>query len=139
MIFLFVGKWNLGVPENTSKNRENPRTGRNQMSEEGPEGGCPCPRRQGGMARPLAAPGRRLGGFHHLWCPTSTPMFSREEKHRNRSRFDISRRGAAATLCSSPGELIWRLFWPPVRGKSSPSSSPSPLHHHSMTSPLMSE
>ena len=37
------------------------------------------------------------------------------------------------------GELIWRLNWPPVRGKSSPSSSPSPLHHPSMAPPFMCE
>ena len=37
------------------------------------------------------------------------------------------------------GELIWRLNWPPVRGKPPPSSSSSPLHHPSMTSSIMCE
>src|SRR4051812_7308835 len=33
-----------------------------------------------------------------------------------RGHFPNSHQGAVATLCSSPGELISRLFWPPVRG-----------------------
>src|ERR1041385_4288949 len=37
-------------------------------------------------------------------------------KPQNRSRFPSFRRGAAATLYSSSGGLIWRLIWPPERG-----------------------
>ena len=43
-------------------------------------------------------------------------------KPQNRSRFSSFRRGAAATLCSSSGGLIWRLIWPPERGDR--------RHHH---------
>ena len=39
------------------------------------------------------------------------PLFiSVTGKPRNRSRFSSFRRGASATLCSSLGGLIWRLF-----------------------------
>ena len=49
------------------------------------------------------------------------------EKAQNGSPFSDLRRGAAATLCSSLGELIWRLFWPPVRGNH------RHRHHHRLS------
>src|SRR3954466_14474275 len=48
-------------------------------------------------------------------------------KLQNRSCFSNLRRGAAATLCSSPGELIWRILWPPVRGNH------RHRHHHRLS------
>src|SRR4051812_33887164 len=96
----------LGVPENCSKNRENPRTGRNPLSEEGLEGGCPSP---GGQ---LARPGRwpcHQGAWVGPTPSGALPgllLLPETEKPQKRSHFSNSRRGAATTLCSSPGELI---------------------------------
>ena len=81
-----------------------------QRGPEAPQASCwrgPTPGRSG----------RPPGG-----APTSSGALPRllfipvARKPQNRSRFSNSRRGAAATLCSSPGGLIWRLFCPPVRG-----------------------
>src|SRR4051812_5524313 len=92
-----------------------------------------------GAAHLLAAPPALLGGSHTPWCPRWTPIYSPvEETSKQESLFPStpwSRRNPLFFL----GELIWRLNWPPVSGKSSPSSSPSPLHHPSMTSSLMCE
>src|ERR1041385_3243589 len=92
---------------------------------------------KGAPGAPLARPGV---GPHPLaaWGPPpSSGSLSRllfipvTEKPRNRSHFPNSRRGAAATLCSSPGGLIWRLFWPPVRGD----HRHRHRHHHSIFPP----
>src|SRR4051812_12431307 len=90
--------------------------------------------------RPPPWPRRgRLGWSHTPWCLTWPPIFTRrgetpEQKpflrSTSRSRrhplFFLGRANLEAALAS--GE-----------GKSSPSSSPSPLHHPSMTSSLMCE
>src|SRR3954463_6240484 len=86
----------------------------------GPQSSQGAPRRVCGAAHPLAAPPALLGGSHTPWCPTLALFIPPTWKLQNRSCFSDLRRGAAATLCSSPGELIWRLLWPPVRGN----------HHH---------
>src|SRR4051812_47672731 len=65
-------------------------------------------------------------------------LFPHGETPKQRSLFQSTSRSRRNPLVIL-GELIWRLNWPPVRGKSSPSSSSSPLHHPSMTSPLMRE
>ena len=52
-------------------------------------------------------------------------------KPQMRSRFSSFRRGAAATLCSSSGGLIWRLIWPPERGDRRHRHH----HHHSILPP----
>ena len=105
----------------------------------GQRGGQGVPRRPVGAAPPLAAPGGRLGGSFPLWCPTSTRIYPRDEKtpgqksfsqFPSRSRrhplFFFGRANLEADLAS--GE-----------GRSSPSSSSSPLHPPSMTSPSMCE
>ena len=109
---------------------------RSQKRDQGGQGG---PRRPGGAAQPLAAPGGRLGGPHLPWCPTLTRILVRDGKtpdqkffsqFSSRSRrhplFFFGRANLEADLAS--GE-----------GRSSPSSSSSPLHHPSMTSPSMCE
>src|SRR3954471_17134818 len=53
------------------------------------------------------------------------------EKPQIRSSFPSFRRGAAATLCSSSGGLIWRLIWPPERGDRRRRHH----HHHSIIPP----
>src|SRR3954463_2869598 len=118
---------------------ENPRTRRSQVPEVGPEGSPGGPRRPPGSARGGAAPSGRLGASPHLWCPTETPIYPRDEKtpeqksfsqFPSRSRrhplFFFGRANLEADLAS--GE-----------GRSSPSSSLSPLHPSSMTSLHMCE
>src|SRR4051812_34105627 len=115
----------LGVSENSRKNHRKSTHPKDQYTRSGARGQPRGPRRLAGAAPPLAAPGGRLGGSSPLWCPTLPPIYSRARKPQNRSCFPNSRRGAAATLCSSPGGLIWRLFWPPMRG-----DHRHPHHHH---------
>src|ERR1041385_1819992 len=106
---------------------ENPRTGRDP----GPEGG------PGGRGALLSRPppwSRRdaawvgLTPYDDLPWPLFLPVM---RKPQNRSHFPNSRRGAAATLSSSLGGLIWRLFWPPVRGDHRHRHH----HHHSIFPP----
>src|SRR3954470_17099807 len=105
----------------------------------GPKGGHRAARRVAGAAQLLAAPPALLGGSHTPWCPTWTLIYSPvEETSKQESLFPSTSRSRRNPLFFL-GELIWRLIWPPVRGKSSPSSSPSPLHHPFMTSSLMCE
>ena len=138
--FSYVQEYgSLGVPKNFHKNRENPRTRRDPSLEDGPEGGHEAPRRPGGTACPLAAPGGHPGGPYLLWCPTLAPIYSPVEETPKQKSLSQSTSRSRRNPLFFPGELIWRLNWPPVRGKSSPSSSSSPLHHPSMTSPLMCE
>ena len=88
---------------------------------------------------PLATPRGCVGGAHPLWCPTLAPIFTRDDetpkqksfcefssRSRRLPRFFFGRANLEAALAS--GE-----------GKSSPSSSPSPLHHLSMASPFKCE
>src|ERR1041385_3167777 len=88
------------------------------------------------------APGRATcppGWVPHPLVPYFGPIyFPDEETPKGRSLFQSTSRSRRNPLFFL-GELIWRLNWPPVRGKSSPSSSSSPLHHPSMTSPLICE
>ena len=76
------------------------------------------------------APGRATcppGLAPHPLVPTLALFILPTQKPQNRSLFSNVRRGAAATLCSSPGELIWRLLWPPVRGNH------RHRHHHRLS------
>src|SRR3954465_14235887 len=95
---------------------ENPRTRRDPEPEVGPEDSQGAPGAL--LARPHPWPRREaawVGPPHSGALPR--PLFIPvERKPQNRSRFPSFRRGAATTLCSSLGGLIWRLFRPPVRG-----------------------
>ena len=88
---------------------------------------------------PWAAPRGRLGGPHTPWCPTLARIFppdaetpdrkffrSFSSRSRRHPLFFLGRANLEAELAS--GE-----------GRSSPSSSSSPLHPPSMTSPSMCE
>src|ERR1043165_518495 len=108
----------------------------------GPKGGHRPARGQPGgcLARPTPWP-RHLPSWVGPTPPGALhwPLFILpSRKRRNRSRFFDLRRSRRNPLFFL-GELTWRLNWPPVRGKSSPSTSSSPLHHPSMTSSLMCE
>ena len=86
------------------------------MPEVGPEGGQGVPRRPVG-APPLGRAGGAPGwGPHPLVPYFASYFYSRRGNHRSEVLFAVFRRGAAATLCSSSGGLIWRLNWPPERG-----------------------
>src|ERR1041384_1812739 len=102
---------------------------KNQRSGSFPQskGGHRAARRVPGAAQPLAAPLALLAWSHVPRCPTLALFILPTQKPQNRSRFSNLRRGAAATLCSSSGELIWRLLWPPVRGNH------RHRHHHRLS------
>src|SRR4051812_5204002 len=102
--------------EKSKKNQiKNQRSRRFQEARGGQQSSQVAPRRVCGATHPLAAPQTLLGRSHTPWCPTLALFIHPTWKLQNRSRFSNLRRGAAATICSSPGELIWRLPWPPVR------------------------
>ena len=107
----------LGTLEKSQKKYiKNQRSGSFRQSKRGPQGSQGAARRVPGAAQPLAAPPVLLAWSHVPRCPTLALFILPTQKPQNRSRFSNLHRGAAATLCSSPGELIWRLLWPPVRG-----------------------
>src|ERR1041385_7385643 len=112
-IFWYVGK----IHKNQIKNQ---RSRSFDDAKGGPQSSQGAPRRVCGATQPLVVPPALLGGSHTPWCPTLALFIPSARKLQKRSRFSDLRRGAAAALCSSPGELIWRLLWPSVRGN----------HHH---------
>src|ERR1041384_1320300 len=131
-LFRYAGK----IPKKYIKNQ---RSGSFHQAKGGPQGSQGAARRVPGAAQLLAAPPALLGGSHTPWCPTLTPIYSPvEETPKNKSLFRSTPRSRRNPLFFL-GELIWRLNWPLVRGKSSPLSSSSHLHHPSMTSSLMCE
>src|SRR3954468_5784008 len=103
-IFRYAGK----IPKNYIKNQ---RSQSFDKAKGGPQGSKGAPRRVPGAAQALATPGTLLGGSHTPWCPTLALCIPPTWKLQNRSCFSDLRRRAAATLCSSSGELIWRLLW----------------------------
>ena len=131
-IFRYAGK----IPKKYIKNQH---SGSFHQAKGGPQGSKGAARRVLGTAQLLAAPPALLGGSHTPRCPTLTPIYSPiEETLKKNSLFPSTSRSRRNPLFFL-GELIWRLNWPPVRGKSSPSSSSSPRNHPSMTSLLMCE
>ena len=119
-IFRYAGK----IHKNQIKNQHSRRF---QEARGGPQSSQGAPRRVCGAAHPLAGPQTLLGGSHTPWCPTLVLFLPFARKFQNRSCFSKLHRGAAATLYSSPGELIWRLLWPPVRGNH------RHRHHHRLS------
>ena len=124
----------LGISENSTKNHRKSTHPKGHCARSGARG-----QPGGPQAPPLAASGGRLGGSFPLWCPTLARIYPRDEKtpeqksfsqFPSRSRrhplFFFGRANLEADLAS--GE-----------GRSSPSSSSSPLHPPSMTSPSMCE
>src|SRR3954464_11982112 len=139
-VFFCAGFWIFRYAEKIPKNYiKNQHSGSFRRSKGGPQSSQGADRRVPGAAQLLAAPPALLGGSHTPWCPTLAPNYSPvEETSKQESLFPSTSRSRRNPLFFL-GELIWRLSWPPVRGKSSPSSSPSPLHHPSMASSLMCE
>src|SRR4051812_22341117 len=139
-VFFCAGFWIFRYAGKTPKIYiKNQRSGSFRWSEGGPKGSQGAARRVPGAAHLLAAPPALLDGSHTPWCPTSAPIYSPDEEtpehkslfqstswSRRHPLFFSERANLEAALAS--GE-----------GKSSPSSSPSPLHHPSMTSSLMCE
>src|ERR1041385_7554269 len=121
-IFRYAGK----IPKKYIKNEH---SGSFRKSKGGPQGSQGATRRVPGAAQPLAAPPALLAWSHVPRCPTLALFILLTQKPQNRSRFSNLHRGAATTLCSSPGELIWRLLWPPMRGNH------RHRHHHRLSIP----
>ena len=97
----------------------------------GLEGGQGVPKRPVG-APPLGRAGGSPGWGPHPLVPYFSPYYSsRRRNPRSEVLFAVFRRGAAATLGSSSGGLIWRLNWPPERGDRRHRHH----HHHSIIPP----
>src|SRR3954469_2545444 len=101
-IFRYAGK----IPRKYIKNQH---SGSFRRSKGGPQGS-----QEGAWRGP--APGRATcppGWVPHPLVPYFGPyLFSRRGNPEKEVAFSNLRRGATVTLCSSPGELIWRLLWP---------------------------
>ena len=115
------------IPKN-SRNSNLPEDPRSQK-EAG--GGPPWPRRPEGAARGLAAPPGRLAKWGHPRGPPLSLIFTPDEETQKEMPCSSFLSRSHRHLCSSSGELIWRLFWPPVRGIRRHSHH----HHHSIIPP----
>src|SRR4051812_37991637 len=133
VVFICAGFWIFRYAGKIHKNYiKNQHSRSFDCAKGGAQGSQGAPRRVHGAAQPLATPHTLLGGSHTPWYPTFALFLPPARKLQNRNPISDLRRGAAATLCSSPGELIWRLLWPPMRG-----NHHHRHHHHlSMNSPL---
>ena len=116
MVYLCAGKWIFRRPKKFSENT------RKSTHPEEPNARSGT---RGELWGPQAPPWRGQGWGRALRPPGLLPpsgalptllFIPVTRKPQNRSRFPSFRRGAAATLCSSSGGLIWRLIWPPERG-----------------------
>ena len=129
----------LGVSENSKKNHRKSTHPKGHCARSGARGQPGGPRRPAGAAPPLAAPGGRLGGSSPLWCPTLARIYSRGEKTpEQKSFFQFPSRSRRHPLFFF-GRANLEADLASGEGRSSPSSSSSPLHHPSMTSPSMCE
>src|SRR3954469_17297012 len=116
---------------------ENPCTRSFHVPEVGLEGAPRVPRRPAGATPPLAAPGGRLGGSHLLCCPTWPPIYSRDAKTPEQKLFSQFSSWSRRHPLFFSGRANLEAVFASDEGRSSPSSSSSPLHPPSMTSPLM--
>ena len=129
----------LNVPENSQKITRKSTHPKDPEARSGTRGELWGPQAPSSAARGGVAPSGRLGCSPLLWCPTEAPIYPRDEKTpeqksfpqfpsriRRHPLFFFGRPNLEADLAS--GE-----------GRSSPSSSPSPIHPPSMTSLHMCE
>src|SRR4051812_30814220 len=139
MVLLCAGIWVFTcLRKFQEKSRKIHAPGRTQ-SQKGARGQPGGPRRPAGAAPPLVAPGGRLGGSSPLWCPTLPPIYCRGEKTPEQKSFSqFSSRSRSHPLFFS-GRANLEAVLASDEGRSSPSSSSSPLHLPSMTSPSMRE
>src|ERR1041385_2054991 len=99
------------------------------MPEVGPEGSQGGPRRPSGAARGGVAPSSCLGASPLLWCPTDAPIYSRDAKTPKQKSFSqLTSRSRRHPLFFS-GRANLEAILASGEGRSSPSSSSSPLHH----------
>src|SRR3954467_15380403 len=92
-----------------------------------------------GAAQPLAAPPALQAGSHTPWCPTLTPIYSPDEETPEQESLFQSTSWSRRHPLFFSGRANLEAALASGEGKSSPSSSPSPLHHPSMISSLMCE
>src|ERR1041385_9374520 len=130
----------IKVPNKSRKNYiKNQRSGSFRESKGGPQGSQGAARRVPGAAQPLPAPPALLAGSHTPRCPTLAPIYSPDaETPEKKSLFQSTSRSRHNPQFFS-GRANLEAALASGEGKSSPSSSPSPLHHPSMTSSLMCE
>src|SRR4051812_47410672 len=129
----------LGVSENSRKNHRKSTHPKDKYARSGARGQPGGPRRPAGAAPPLAVPGGRLGGSSPLCFPTSPPIYSLGEKTPEQKSFSqFSLRSRRHPLFFS-GRANLEAVLASGEGRSSPSSSSSPLHPPSMNSPSMCE
>ena len=96
-----------------------------------PGGLAPGPGDQRARPRGLATPPGRLARWGHPPGPPLAYIFTPGAKpweHHSYLQFPSR---SHCHLCSSSGELIWRVFWPPVRGIRRHRHH----HHHSIIPP----
>ena len=108
------------------------------MLEVGPEGGQGVPRRPVG-APPGPRRGGRLGGPHTPWYPTLARIFPPDAEISDRKSFRCFSSRSRRHPLFFFGRANLEADLASGEGRSSPSSSSSPLHHPSMTSPFMCE
>ena len=106
----------LGASENSRKIHRKSTHYKVPCARSGARGGSKGPQAPCWRPPPLAAPGGLLVGSHTPGALPGPLFLPVARKFQNRNSFSDLHRGAAATLCSSSGKLIWRLFWPPMRG-----------------------
>src|SRR3954467_10780284 len=107
VVFFCAGFWIFRYAGKIHKNYiKNQRSRSFDSAKGGPQGSQGAPRRVHGAAQPLAAPHTLLGGSHTPWCTNFALFLPSARKLQKRSPISDPRRGAASTLCSSPGELI---------------------------------
>ena len=139
MVLFCAGKWIFGhlrkLPEKLKKIHapEGARSQKwGQRAVRGPQ--APVGAAKGGVA-----PVGRLGDSPLPWCPTSTPIYSREAKNpKQKSLFQNPSRSRRHPLFLL-GRANLEADLASGEGRSSPSSSPSQIHHPSMTSLHMCE
>ena len=128
----------LGISEKSTKNHRKSTHPKEPGARSGARGGpggaqAPCGR------PPWAAPGGRLGGAHTPWCPTLARIFPPDAETPDRKSFRCFSSRSRRHPLFFFGRANLEADLASGEGRSSPSSSSSPLHHPSMTSPSMCE
>src|ERR1041385_5927742 len=129
----------LDISENSQKNTRKSTHPKEPEAISGtrgqPRGAQAPPWRGQGWGRALWPP----GGLPLLWCPTDAPIYSRDAKTPEQKSFSqFSSRSRRHPLFFS-GRANLEAVLASGEGRSSPSSSSSPLHPPSITSPSMCE
>src|ERR1041385_3855391 len=133
MVYLCAGKWIFRRPRKFPEKYQKihaPEGARSQKWDQ--RGALGAPGAPPGAARGGAAPSGRLGAPPLLWCPTETPIYPRDEKTPEQKSFSqFPSRSRRQPPCFF-GRANLESALASGEGRSSPSSSPLPLHPSSM-------